>query len=632
MARLPADRFSSVAHFCEALVTMDRRQGAREVKRRPRWPAIIRGAAVVGALAWLGAVMLGGSDVAPLPVPIVSPLVTGPEAIGEPAWSPTGNLIAYVSDAAGDDDIWVIEPSGSNAINLTAGSGSRDVHPAWSPDGSRIAFVSDRDGGGVFVMSALGGAVRRLAPLVFNGGTGSAWVPLQWAEDGSVVYTSRDTTGQPNVYRIFEGATTVDCLTCALDTSGGHSGHLLPGGELLVFRSTHGPEPAGTLYLTGLATGDTREIGRDVALRRWHAALSRLFFVSTQEGGAELWALALDAKSGASLGEPERVTSGIGPSGLAVGSDGRMLITRATTPSAVWSFPLTRGITSLAEGAQITAPRDFIDARPRWMPGGEAVVFESNRRGALDIWVADVGSGDVRRLTSSASSDPSPRPSPDGSWIAFERSGAGATTIRLVRPDGSGEAVPDSTWSQRFREACCVSWAGDSRTIALSVVQESGGRKIATAQFDPATGAATELYVLDVPGESQSRPRFSPDGRFIAYEARGDGDWDLWVIDADGSNPRSVASSSALERQAAWAPDQSGLFFVDDAQDIWRVPLDGDANPDGAAELWFDLPLGAGVGEDGLDVRPGRLLIAVEESAGDLWVVDFSSPEPLGEG
>jgi hypothetical protein len=46
--------------------------------------------------------------------------------------------------------------------------------------------------------------------------------------------------------------------------------------------------------------------------------------------------------------------------------------------------------------------------------------------------------------------------------------------------------------------------------------------------------------------------------------------------------------------------------------------------------LWFDLPLGAGVGEDGLDVRPGRLLIAVGESAGDLWVVDFSSPAGTG--
>ena len=63
---------------------------------------------------------------------------------------------------------------------------------------------------------------------------------------------------------------------------------------------------------------------------------------------------------------------------------------------------------------------------------------------------------------------------------------------------------------------------------------------------------------------------------------------------------------------------------MDDFQDIWRVPLDGDANPGGVAELWFDLPTGFGVGEDGLDLRPGRLLIAVEQFAGDIWVVDFA--------
>ena len=41
-------------------------------------------------------------------------------------------------------------------------------------------------------------------------------------------------------------------------------------------------------------------------------------------------------------------------------------------------------------------------------------------------------------------------------------------------------------------------------------------------------------------------------------------------------------------------------------------------------ERWFDLPPGFGAGEDGLDLRPGRLLIAVEQFAGDIWVVDFA--------
>ena len=626
LSRLPADRFSAMDHFSDALVTMDRRQRPREVKRRLPWPALVGGAVAVAALGWFGSTIMwrDTSALAPLPVPHIIPFVTGPEILGEPAWSRAGNLIAYVSAEAGDDDVWVADPSGSNPLNLTAGPDSRDVHPAWSPDGQRVAFISDRYGGGVFTISALGGSVRRLAAMVFDGGTASPWIPLQWAADGSVVYTSRDETGRPQVYRIADRATEADCLTCELETGGGHSGHLLPGEELLVFRSTHGPEPAGTLYIVNLATGDTREIGGNVALPKWNATLSRLFFVSTQDGGPELWALALDVQTGDLLGEPQRVTSGIAPLGLAVGEDGRMLITRAGATSTVWSFPLDGGLSSLDEGVQITQSQGFIDARPRWMSDGSQVVFESNRRGNRDVWLVDVASGAPTRLTSDPSADINPRPSPDGRWIAFERVGPASTNIRLVRPDGSGETEPDPTWSARFGEICCVSWAPDGRTIAFSVVGESGGRRIATAPLDPSTGAAGEVRVLDVPGESQGRPRFSPDGRFISYEARGEGDWDLWIIDSDGSNPRRITTSSALERQAAWAPDQSALFFVDDFQDIWRVPLDGDANPGGVAELWFDLPTGFGVGEDGLDLRPGRLLIAVEQFAGDIWVVDFA--------
>ena len=627
LARLPADRFSSVEHFAEALVTLDRRRLPRDVKRRPPWPALVGGAAAVAALGWFGSSVMSsrGPEVAPLPAPLVSPFLTGAETLGEPAWSPTGNLIAYVSDEAGDDDVWVIDPSGSNPLNLTAGSASRDVHPAWSPDGQRVAFVSDRDGGGVFAMSALGGAVRRLAPVVFDGGSASSWIPLQWAQDGSVVYTSRDDTGRPQVYRIADGATLADCLTCELGPEGGHSGHLLPGGELLVFRSTHGPEPAGLMYVANLATRDIREIGRDAALPRWNAALSRLFFVSTRDGGPDLWALALDLESGEPLAEPQRVTSGMAPSGVTVGEGGSLLIARAMTTSTVWSFPLAGPVSSLDEGVQITTSRDFIDARPRWMPGGDEIVFESNRRGDPDIWLANVASGEPIRLTSDPSADLSPRPSPDGSWIAFERVGPDGTGIRLVRSDGSGEVVPDSSWAEIFREQCCVSWAPDGRTIALSVVGETDGRKIATAQIDPVTGASAGIRILDVPGESQGRPRFSPDGLLIAYEARGGGDWDLWVIDADGSDPRRITSSPALERQAAWAPDQSSLYYVDDVQDVWRIPLDADASPSSPPERWFELPPGYGAGEDGLDLRLGRLLIAVEEFAGDIWVVEFPS-------
>jgi dipeptidyl aminopeptidase/acylaminoacyl peptidase len=88
------------------------------------------------------------------------------------AWSPDGQRIAYASDKAGNFDIWVQPVAGGEATQLTT-SPDNDTQPAWAPDGSSIAFRSERDGGGVFVVPALGGAARRLTTF----GAHPAWMP-----------------------------------------------------------------------------------------------------------------------------------------------------------------------------------------------------------------------------------------------------------------------------------------------------------------------------------------------------------------------------------------------------------------------------------------------------------------------
>jgi len=631
LSRLPADRFSSVEHFANALVTLDRRQGGREVRRRSPLPWV-GAAVVVAAVGWAAWTTVGGGAGGSntLPVPRVSPYVTGSAIQKEPAWSPTGNLVAYASDEAGNDDIWLSDPAGTNPLNLTADWAGNDVHPAWSPDGQRVAFISDRDGGGLYSMSALGGGLRKLADVVFDGGTSSHWIPIQWAEDGSLVFTSRDEAGTPQVYRLLDGATNEDCLTCGLGAGGGHSGHLLPGGEHLVFRSTHGPEPAGMLYLAELSTGEVREIGRDAALPTWNPLLGRLFFVSNLDGVGDLWALELNTRSWSPVGEAQRVTSGIKPSGLAVGPEGDILIARQETSSSLWSFPLSGvGVRSMEEGSRLTEVDDFNDASARWMPGGSQVVFESDRRGAPDVWLLDVTGGDTTRLTSDPQPDVGPSPSPDGSWIAYQRVSENGAELRLAPTDGSGESVPDSTWATRFTDQCCVSWSPDGTRLLITVAESGAGRSLAAADIEPATGRASALQMLDLPGVAQ-RGRFSPDGRSIAYEARGEGSWDLWIVDEDGTNPRRITTGPTQERQVAWAPDGRALFYIDDLQDVWTVRLNADREAEGEPQLWFDVPARYGAGEGGLDILGDRVLMAIEAFAEDIWLVTFPR-EPGGE-
>src|SRR4029077_7688909 len=73
------------------------------------------------------------------------------------SWSPDGGFLAYSSDRGGKFDIWVQQVSGGDPVQVTRGPG-HNWQPDWSHDGKSIVYRSEGDGGGLFIMPALGGA------------------------------------------------------------------------------------------------------------------------------------------------------------------------------------------------------------------------------------------------------------------------------------------------------------------------------------------------------------------------------------------------------------------------------------------------------------------------------------------
>ena len=97
----------------------------------------------------------------------------------DPAWSPDGTRIAFTSDLDGDDEIYTMNPDGSDVLQLTSNN-HLDWDPAWSPDGTRIAYTSDLDGDHeIYTMNPDGSDVRRHT----DNGAGD-WAP-SWTPDGS---------------------------------------------------------------------------------------------------------------------------------------------------------------------------------------------------------------------------------------------------------------------------------------------------------------------------------------------------------------------------------------------------------------------------------------------------------------
>ena len=90
------------------------------------------------------------------------PAISSTRTAGSPQFSPDGRRVAFASTRSGENEIWLADPDGSNAVQLTA-MAANPGFPRWSPDGRSIAFHSNPDGQAeIFVVAAEGGRPRNL--------------------------------------------------------------------------------------------------------------------------------------------------------------------------------------------------------------------------------------------------------------------------------------------------------------------------------------------------------------------------------------------------------------------------------------------------------------------------------------
>jgi TolB protein len=134
-------------------------------------------------------------------------IVSSPEPLMSPAWSPDGNRIAYVSFEKRRHAIYVQEVVTGRRDKLASFDGINGS-PAWSPDGRRLAMTLSKDGNPeIYVMDL---ASRRLTRL-----TQSSAIDTEpaWSPDGQHIVFTSDRGGAPQIYRVSAAGGSVQRVT-----------------------------------------------------------------------------------------------------------------------------------------------------------------------------------------------------------------------------------------------------------------------------------------------------------------------------------------------------------------------------------------------------------------------------------
>lgn len=121
-------------------------------------------------------------------------LVASTRAERDPAYSPDGSRIAFVSERSGNTEIWISDAEGHNEVQLTSFRNSKVDAPAWSPDGRLIA--ASVAGQGIYILPAGGGDARHVTPESLPC-TNSAW-----AADANSLVCSLSTSSGDEVWRV----------------------------------------------------------------------------------------------------------------------------------------------------------------------------------------------------------------------------------------------------------------------------------------------------------------------------------------------------------------------------------------------------------------------------------------------
>lgn len=188
-------------------------------------------------------------------------------------------------------------------------------------------------------------------------------------------------------------------------------------------------------------------------------------------------------------------------------------------------------------------PNMTMTMAPRFSPDDSKVAFAAEADGASNIYVMNLASHAMKRLTDGLSIDTSPSFSPDGGQIVFNSDRGGTPQLYVMSADGSGVRrisfaagrYTAPVWSPDGKLIAYVKQEGQSFSIGVMNPDGSGERILTTSYF-------------------ADEPTWAPNGRVIMFERKlADGASRLWTVDVTG-HIQKEAPYPVSGSDPAWSP------------------------------------------------------------------------------
>jgi Tol biopolymer transport system component len=203
----------------------------------------------------------------------------------------------------------------------------------------------------------------------------------------------------------------------------------------------------------------------------------------------------------------------------------------------------------------------YVDWNPVWSPDGTYLYFSSDRGGSMNLWRVRIDEKSGKTL---AALEPVTTPSPSSGFVSFSRDGRQLAYVQLARNwnvykvtfDPSREAIVGQTVAvtQGSRELAFPDVSPDGQWIAFT--SRLKPEDVFTVKTD-----GTGLRQLTDDVFQDRTPRWSPDGKRIAFMSNRTGNWQVWTIKPDGSALEQLTDAPGNGAAApTWSPDGARLL------------------------------------------------------------------------